>query len=122
MANLDSPLRGVSKALLKTFGKALVYRRVVNAAYSDATGKATSSYTDESITGIITSYSRRETNGTTVLEGDKKIVVAAADKGFTAEPDTFGRIVDGAIVYKIVNIISTYAQSLPAIYELQVRK
>lgn len=126
MATLDTPLRKVARTVIGRFGKTMTLRRPATAGgtYNTATlavDVGAGADTDQSVKGVVESYSAGERSAT-VLAGDLKVTIAATDSGLTTTPSTKDRLVIDSVVYQIVSVESVMSGDYPAAYTLQVRR
>jgi len=70
--------------------------------------------------GVVVAYSDRDTDGTQIRVGDKKVILEAPDG--MPEPQTKDTIIIGAVEHSIVNVKPLSPGGTVVIYELQVRR
>jgi hypothetical protein len=109
--------------LLTKYGKSVTFTRVTQGAYDPATSTAPTTTTSTAVKALVEDYNK-QTDGAAfvnglVLEGDKKVTVAATALGFTPTPgDQVG--FDGGVL-TVKNVKATFAGEVAATYELHVR-
>lgn len=111
---------GLSKTAQKLIaekGRTVTLRRAGDIVYDPATDTMTSSQTDTSVKGVFTSFKQSEIDGTLILRGDKKLLLAAG-----IEPQGNDVIVDGTTQYRVVEIMAVHPGDTVILYTLQVRK
>lgn len=122
MSALDTPVRKITKNLIRKFGKAAVYRRVTaTSAYTPSSGAVSVTTSDENVHVVEEAYKAREISGT-IKAGDKKLLLAPTDEGLTAAPDLTGKFVVDSAVYQIISIETISSGALAGLYSIQVRR
>ena len=100
-------------------GRNVSLRANTEGVYDPVTDSFTGTLTnDTTVKALVTAYSQREIDGTIILRGDKKILIAAN----AASPEHNDIIVDGANEYKIINVDTLKPGDTPIMYTVQVRK
>lgn len=111
-------LRHVATELITAFGKSVEVTIVGPAAYNPSTRSATRNETATTVQGVLGNYDARQIGGT-VERNDFPLWIDAPSIDRPAPGDMV--TVDGARM-KVISVRTTYAGSLPALYELQVRQ
>lgn len=119
-------MAAVALELITEFGQAGTISDVTPGTYDPATGETTG---DTPITQtaqmILLDYSLQESGakyneGTQVLAGDKKILIAA--QGLAWAPMMTSRITADSAVWQVVNIKVSNPAGTPLVYEIHGRK
>lgn len=80
----------------------VTYIEESSAEYSPATGSVGTSVTYSVQNCIVTTYSVRDVNGTTVQINDRKVIMEASNLSFT--PTSHGKLLFNGSTYSIVNV------------------
>ncbi|MFZ6655934.1 hypothetical protein [Undibacterium sp. TJN19] len=101
----------------------MTHINVDQGAYDPTTGSAATNEASTSLKGLVEDYNRQSDGAAfvsgLVLEGDKKITIAAA--ALTVVPAPGDRITFDTSDMTIKNVKTTFAGDLPALYELHAR-
>jgi hypothetical protein len=113
--NLETALRLIDKK-----GRTVTLRSVTPAAYDPLNDtQGSDAHTDRTVKAVFTSYKTVEIDGSIILQGDKKCLIA----DLSALPDTNDIIVDGGDEWRIVPPIDLVQPGdTPILYKLQVRR
>lgn len=114
----DSTVRALAQRAVHGLGQRVTLRRVTVGAYSTATGTVTSTTVEQSLVGRLDEYLDRQM-GSTVQVGDRKLILAALDLTWTPLPKD--KVDVGEITHDVVAVKQDTAQTLPALYTLQLR-
>lgn len=78
------------------------------------------------VVGVVIEYEKDEVDGTLILRGDKRLLVAAKDIDDASPANTkvedYSKITDGAVVYRIINAQVIEPGDTRILYDLQVRQ
>lgn len=111
--------KATADRLIARFGQSGYIRRTptTGAAYNPTQGTPA----DHACTFVITDYTSRQIDGTRILAGDKKALVAVGALSIT--PGTADRLLDpSAPGYKIVEAMPLNPGGTVVMYEMQVRR
>lgn len=115
---LASPLRKVASKLMAKFGGVVTIRSVAVGAYSTTTGAATETTTDTTVRGVMEDVRRSEVNDL-VQQGDKRLMIAAAD--LASAPTTADRVVINTRSLQIIEVRTIEQDNTAITYELILR-
>jgi hypothetical protein len=115
---LASPLRKVASKLMAKFGGVATIRSVTVGAYNTTTGAAAETTTDTTVRGVLEDVRRSEVNDL-VQQGDKRLMIAAAD--LTSAPTTADRIVISSRSMQIIEVRTIEQDNTAITYELILR-
>ncbi|WP_138476167.1 hypothetical protein [Dyadobacter bucti] len=111
----------MAKEQINEFGRTVILRRNNEGQYDPSDDSFTGSTSaEESIKALFTDFTEKEIDGTIILRGDKKVLIASAE--LLAPPQHNDTIVDGNDEYKIIPMSTIQPGDTPIIYKLQVRK
>lgn len=120
MTVLDTAMRATASRLLNAYGKQMQVRRDVRSDYRPSSGDfITESYIDTNVRGLFLSYTSRQIDGTTILVGDRQVLLAALD--LSEAPRAGDHIVIDSEIWNVVNVTADYSGEEAAIYTAQVR-
>lgn len=114
-----SRLQATALRLIDRFGRSVTLSRTAlgsGPAHKPGTG-STSTY---SCRAVFQDYSNFERDGTLILAGDRKVLVAA--KGLSIEPQPGDKLIDGLDTYTVVRPSPIAPGATPLLYTLQVRR
>ena len=78
------------------------------------------------VVGVFIDYEKDEVDGTLILRGDKRVLVAAKDIDDQSPTNTkvedYNSITDGTVVYRIINAQVIEPGDTRILYDLQVRQ
>lgn len=121
--SFDTKMVALALKLIKKRGQIIIYTSVVQGAYDPATGGATTAQTAYTIKGIVSDFNRAQDGmaflSSLVLEGDKKILLAAASLPFVPKPGD--RVAWDTFAMTVQTVKSTSAGELDAVFDLRVR-
>jgi hypothetical protein len=115
---LASSLQNTASKLMRKFGGALTYRRVVSDLYNTETGSMTQATTDYNLRGVLKDVKAREVNEL-IQAGDKRLFIAATDLAVT--PSTADRVIISTISHQIINVQTIEQDNQSITYELVLR-
>jgi hypothetical protein len=115
---LASPLRKVASKLMAKFGGVATIRSVTVGAYNTTTGAAAETTTDTTVRGVLEDVRRSEVNDL-VQQGDKRLMIAAAD--LASAPTTADRIVISSRSLQIIEVRTIEQNNTAITYELILR-
>lgn len=118
MTVLDAALRSVASTLVGQFGTDVTLV-IPGTTQNEDTGVVSGSDTTETHKGSVQRYRVDQIDGTRILPGDVKVILAAAD--WTATPTAGQRIRFGGHEHQVVNVSSTYSGDQVASYVVQAR-
>jgi len=125
MSDFYARVASTALRLIDQFGQDIVLRDTVQGEYDPVTGGSTPETTvDQPAQAILQDYALQQAGmsyaeGTTIRQGDKKILVAA--QGLTPPTLTTTALADGA-TWAIVNVKEINPAGTPLVYELQGRR
>lgn len=111
-------LQDCAYTLIDDLGKSVTLRKVTQGTYNPANGGVTNTTSDETVRACILNFSNREFDGTMILQGDRKIVIAAKS---ATEPQLNDLVIDGTSSYRIVSIRKVEENGTAVIYTCQGR-
>lgn len=115
---LASPLRKVASKLMAKFGGVATIRSVTVGAYNTTTGAAAETTTDTTVRGVLEDVRRSEVNDL-VQQGDKRLMIAAAD--LASAPTTADRVIIGSRSLQIIEVRTIEQDNTAITYELILR-
>ncbi len=98
----------------------LTLRRRVLTQYNPVSSGVVVNSEDFSVFGVVTDYNTYHVNGTSILAGDRKVLIAA--ESLSVEPSLDDELIIGTMVWKIISVRPTIFQSTAVVYEIQVRQ
>jgi hypothetical protein len=119
MTQFDTSLRSTASKLLSKFGKLVTLTRRTE-SYAPSTGELTVISVTATIRAVVGTYSKFLYGTSSILVGDLKLTVAAAD--FTFDPAPNDTVLIDSVLYKVVRADPVYISEQPGLWELQVRK
>lgn len=118
MSSFYARMAATSLRLITKFGQAITLTSVTTGAYSPATGAASQTTTTQTVRGVEEAYAQREIDGTNVLSGDKRVVIAAS--GITA-PQVNDICTMAGTDYMVKKVDTLAPGGTPLTYTLQLR-
>lgn len=115
---LASPLRKVASKLMAKFGGTAIIRRVTAGAYNTTTGASAETTADTTVRGVLEDVRRSEVNDL-VQQGDKRLIIAAAD--VANPPTTADRVVISTRSLQIIEVRTIEQDNTAITYELILR-
>jgi hypothetical protein len=115
---LASPLRKVASKLMAKFGGVATIRSVTVGAYNTTTGAAAETTTDTTVRGVLEDVRRSEVNDL-VQQGDKRLMIAAAD--LASAPTTADRVIISSRSLQIIEVRTIEQDNTAITYELILR-
>lgn len=105
--------------LLARFGQAATLRRRVTGPYNPALGGPAMTEQDYPCTAAVIDYAARDIDGTLVLQGDKRVLIAPT----VAVPPVAGDVLvfAGGSSLRAVSVQTTAPAGVPVLYEVQGR-
>lgn len=125
MTGFYEEMAGVALDLISEFGQTITLRDTVPGEYDPVSGAQTPDVeVDQAAQAILQDYALQQAGmsyaeGTTIRQGDKKIMVAA--QGLTP-PQLTTTVIAGGATWTIVNIKEINPAGTPLVYELQGRR
>ena len=114
-------LQITSQKIIERYGRSVVLRRNNEGTYNPATDTITgASTTDVSVIAVFTDFEQDEIDGTLIVRGDKKAVIAAGS--LNSPPENNDILIDGSDQYRIVQLMAVQPGDTALIYKVQVRK
>ena len=113
-----SDLADIGVATLSEYGQPMSVRKMSSGSYDPATGAPSITYADFPCFGFIYDYADREINGTSVLAGDRRIIISPP--GIEVAPGDL--IVFGGMEYKVVLPKPVNPAGETVIIDVQVRR
>jgi hypothetical protein len=108
-----SGLKGTSKSLVERFGRTVTLRA---RSFSGAANNPDVLDVDTETTAVITDYNARDVDGTLIKVTDKMAIMHS-----DVTPDIDYQVVDGGIVYSVINCNDIKPGDTSLIYKLQLR-
>ena len=110
--------------LINEHGKNLTYTSKGSATYNPATGGTTATNTTKTVKGYFYNYSASDITGTSIVIGDRRLVISTVDTSNAAIPapkkgDTFAGEGDTMVVVSVERIMSG---ANPVCYICQTRE
>jgi hypothetical protein len=115
---LASPLRKVASKLMARFGGVATFRSVTAGAYNTTTGASAETTTDTTVRGVLEDVRRSEVNDL-VQQGDKRLIIAAAD--VASAPTTADRVIISNRSLQIIEVRTIEQDNTAITYELILR-
>jgi len=115
---LASPLRKVASKLMAKFGGVATIRSVTLGTYNTTTGAAAETTTDTTVRGVLEDVRRSEVNDL-VQQGDKRLMIAAAD--LASAPTTADRVIINSRSLQIIEVRTIEQDNTAITYELILR-
>jgi len=115
---LASPLRKVASKLMARFGGEATFRSVTAGAYNTTTGASAETTTDTTVRGVLEDVRRSEVNDL-VQQGDKRLIIAAAD--LASAPTTADRVIISNRSLQIIEVRTIEQDNTAITYELILR-
>jgi hypothetical protein len=115
---LASPLRKVASKLMARFGGEATFRSVTAGAYNTTTGASAETATDTTVRGVLEDVRRSEVNDL-VQQGDKRLIIAAAD--LASAPTTADRVIISNRSLQIIEVRTIEQDNTAITYELILR-
>lgn len=107
--------------LIDAFGYSLTFRRVTGGTYDVATGVVTGgSNSDETVTGLFTSYDVDEVDDTLVQRGDRKLLLKGGVMSKT--PQTGDIFIGQGDAVRVVSVREIHANDAVVAFICQVRE
>lgn len=104
--------------LIRAIGKNLTLRVVSGGSYNAATGQLSGgSQTDNTVKGMLLSYSDSQRDGEMVQKGDRKAVLEA-----DTLPSIQDILIDGSDEYEIINVTQIESNDSDLVYVCQIRQ
>ena len=122
MTTLDDRLRPRAEAMIAKYGKVVLLQSLVQGDYDPATGTASSDYVNYEVTGVVTAPSKIMFDLTLAREGDTMLLLADDGLGITPKAGDTVDFQDGAAVWSVLSVQTTYSGDLPAIHSLLLRR
>lgn len=124
MGILDGPMRNIASTLIGVLSDTTsTITRTTEANYNPETGEAdppvTTTYSVK--TSPPEAFKTLEIDGTNVLKGDFKVIVAARDLTIEPSPQT-DTLTRASVVYKIIAVEPIVSGDQVAAYQLQCRR
>lgn len=108
-----------SYTLIDDIGKDVILRKVTEGAYNVATGSVTNTTSDETVKAMILNYRDSQFDGSLILQGDRKIVIAAKDATIPQADDL---IIEGSNTYRLISVRTVEENDVDVIFTCQGRK
>lgn len=118
--SIATGLRQAAASALGALGTTVMITRRVTGTYDTTTHAPANTEVDFTVTGVWASYATREVDGEQVLQGDRKLLIAASALTFEPTPEDY--VIDASgRRYRIVTVRSPQAQDQSALHVLQLR-
>ncbi len=104
--------------LITEFGQTITVKRNTYGEYDVDTGEVPNVVTTLKLKGVLFDYGEKELNGTTILKGDKKLLVQPT--GISSIENTDIITVNGKD-YAVVNVIETNPAGINLLFEVALR-
>ena len=100
-------------------GRTVILRNSGNGSFDPITSTFTDgATTDRSPKGLFTEYNAKEIDGSIIIRGDKKVLIA----DLSSPPDNSDILIDGTDEYSVINVGVIQPGDTPILYILQVRR
>ena len=107
--------------MITEFGRTITLRRNNEGVYNPLTDTVTgATQIDVPVKAVFTDFKENEIDGTLIVRGDKRVLLAAA--ALVAGPEHNDILVDGAEQYHVVELMAVQPGDTAIIYKLQVRR
>lgn len=111
----------LTREQIDEYGRLAIIRRTTGNTYDPSTDtNSDGAVTEASVKMLFTDYREREIDGTIIIRGDKKVLIA--DAAVNTPPKHNDIIIDGLNEYKVIDLDTIQPGDTPLIYKLQVRK
>lgn len=108
----------VAEEIVTEFGQAITVKSVTQGAYDTQTGQITSIVTEITTIGVLFDYGEKDINGTTVLKGDKKVLIKPV--GLTNVTVNDSIVINGE-EYHITMVTQTNPAGTNLLWEVSIR-
>ena len=110
--------------LVNEHGSSITFRSISTGAYNVSTGSVTNTNTDKTVKAYFGSYMLSETNGTSIVSGDRKIVLNPIDTSGVAidEPEVDDLIIGQGDTVTIVGVQKILSAGTVVCYICQARE
>jgi len=105
--------------LIDDIGIDVTLTSVTQGTYNPATGTKTNSTSDSTVKAMLLNYRDSEIDGTLILQGDRRIVIAARG---AVVPETDDLITANSIEYRLISVRQVSEASNALIYSCQARQ
>lgn len=112
-----SGLAQTAKRLIDTKGRSVTVRSTAGQTFDPINDTMTGGVTNTPVKAVFTEFKREEIDGTLIMRGDKKVLLAGS-----VEPKGNDVIIDGSTKYRIVDILTVQPADTVVIYKVQARK
>lgn len=106
--------------LVDKLGKTLTLQKIAEGTYDAETGTIAQTTADTTVKGLVTSYKDIERDGTLITAADRKVTITA--KNISVIPEISDKILDGSIVYNIMDVAKVEEAGTIVIYTCRVRR
>lgn len=108
----------VADDIVSEFGQPIIIKQTVQGAYNPDTGLITNTVVPISSIGVLFDYGEKDINGSTILKGDKKLLVKPT--GLTSVTVNDSVIVNGE-EYHIISVTQTNPAGTNLLWEFSIR-
>lgn len=115
MSSFYEGLAATAAKLIREKGQAIALRRAVVSSYAPESG-STVSYNNLGMFGAVFDWPAKEVDGTSILRGDKKILLEASQA-----PTTKDRMIIGGVDHEIISSKPLAPGGVAVIYIVQAR-
>jgi len=116
-----SEMAEMAREQIDEYGRLAIIRGTTGNTYNPSTDtNSGGTITETSVKMLFTEYRAKEIDGTIILRGDKKVMIANA--ALNTPPMHNDIVIDGTNEYKVIDISTIQPGDTPLIYKLQVRK
>lgn len=113
----------VATTLISDFGKDVTLRRYTDAAAPDPNRpwlKGSRSSSDTVVKAVLLQFSEKDIDGTLVLMGDKKALIAGSS--LTTRPTNRDKLIDGSDEWSIISVQTLSPNGQEILYAAKLRK
>jgi hypothetical protein len=111
-------LRASSAKMIRSYGKAVIYKKVTPGTYNPATRTATPTTSTVSVRAVLSAV-QRASDRDGVQVGDLKLTVSALD---VANPNPGDRVIIDSKEWAVIGVAPVYCDDDPVTYKLHARR
>jgi len=116
-----SGMADVADKLITDFGQQVTLRRVTHAKDGSEPWKTTDTTTDYTVYAVMEDFTSYEIDGTVIVRGDKRFLIAAKDLAIDIQPDDI-IIMSTRVQWRVINSTSLDPGGTQLIWQIQARK
>jgi len=112
--------RATAGAAIGQYGQSMTLVKKTTGAYSPSTGSASVTSASHTCVGAVFDYQNSMIDGSTILTGDKRVLLSA--EGLTVTPDVGDAITIGGKVHSVINANPLAPAGVVVIWTIQARQ